>query len=424
MGSKGWKRYKLKEFAKLVKDQYLPSSDNHLVYIGLEHIEQQTLRLNGTGNSSDVISQKFRFKSGDILFGKLRPYFRKVYRPQFNGVCSTDIWVVRAKEGFDQGFLFYFLASQEFVNESIIGSSGTRMPRADWSHLAETEWYLPPLPTQRRIADILSALDEKIELNRQTNATLEAIAQSIFREWFVEFNYPDLNEKDPKGLLRNHTSLQASESDKKGSKQAGQTFRVSDMVESELGPIPKGWRVTPLDEIADFLNGLALQKYTPENDNEFLPVIKIREMKNGITNSTDKASRNIPDKYIVRDGDLLFSWSGSLEVKFWIGGEGALNQHLFKVTSKKYPLWFCYFWLSHHLEDFRRIAEDKTTTMGHIQRHHLTNALCLVPENLEPMDKAIRPIVESIINNEQQSATLASLRDALLPKLMSGEIEV
>ncbi len=176
MSSEEWKKYKLIDFAKLVKKQYQPNPNEDLIYIGLEHIEQQSLSINGTGNSKNVISQKFKFSSGDILFGKLRPYFRKVFRPKFDGVCSTDIWVINAKKDFDQGFLFYFLANQSFIDACNSGSSGTRMPRADWDHLSETEWELPPLSKQRRIAEILSALDDKIELNRQTNATLEAIA--------------------------------------------------------------------------------------------------------------------------------------------------------------------------------------------------------------------------------------------------------
>ncbi len=127
------------------------------------------MRLNGIGKSIAAISQKFKFVSDDILFGKLRPYFRKVYRPKFDGICSTDIWVLRAKKGFDQGFLFYVFTNQEFIDVSNSGSSGTRMLRADWDHLSETEWRIPPLPIQRPSADILSALDEKIELNSQTN---------------------------------------------------------------------------------------------------------------------------------------------------------------------------------------------------------------------------------------------------------------
>jgi type I restriction enzyme S subunit len=196
------------------------------------------------------------------------------------------------------------------------------------------------------------------------------------------------------------------------------------MHESELGPIPVGWRVLPLDEIAEFLNGLALQKYSAENDQDYLPVIKIRELRNGITNSTDRANKNIPSNYIIKDGDLLFSWSGSLEVKFWVGGEGALNQHLFKASSTDYPSWFCYFWLLYHLNEFRNIAADKATTMGHIKRGHLSETLCLIPDSLERMNEIVGPIIEQLINNEKEIITLAQIRDALLPKLMRGEIEV
>ena len=92
----------------------------------------------------------------------------------------------------------------------------------------------------------------------------------------------------------------------------------------------------------------------------------------------DKASRDIPEEYIIHDGDLLFSWSGSLEVVVWYGGDGALNQHLFKVTSR-YPQWFIYGWLLEHLPEFRAIAAAKATTMGHIQRRHLTEAAVVVP---------------------------------------------
>ncbi|MEN6300659.1 MAG: restriction endonuclease subunit S, partial [Anaerolineaceae bacterium] len=257
--------------------------------------------------------------------------------------------------------------------------------------LSQTFDYPESIETQRRIAEILSALDDKIELNRQTNATLEAIAQAIFKEWFVNFNFPGA---------------------------------TGELVESELGMIPKGWKILPMDKIADFLNGLALQNYPAENDYDYLPVIKIREMKNGITDSSDKASKNLPAKYIVHDGDLLFSWSGSLEIIFWVGGDGALNQHLFKVTSNNYPIWFCYFWILQYIDKFKGIAEDKTTTMGHIQRHHISEAICLIPDKLENIDKVMNPIIEKIINNQKEVILLAKIRDALLPKLMSGEIEL
>ena len=159
--------------------------------------------------------------------------------------------------------------------------------------------------------------------------------------------------------------------------------------------------------------------------NEFLEV-PIREMRQGVSNSSDKASTEIHEKYIIEDGDILFSWSGSLEVIIWCNGKGALNQHLFKVSSNKYSKWFYYFWTKHYLPIYQSIASDKATTMGHIQRKHLTESLINVPnsESLKKGNEILMPLIEKIINNSVQICTLTHLRDALLPKLMSGKIKI
>ncbi|MBN1189475.1 MAG: restriction endonuclease subunit S [Dehalococcoidales bacterium] len=386
-----WNLKKFGVCATLVRDSCIPSEIDSVPYIGLEHIEEGTLRLLGVGDSRDVVSTKARFKAGDILFGKLRPYFRKVIQPKFSGICSTDIWVVRAKEGTEQGFLYYWMASNDFVDTATRASEGTKMPRAKWDFLEGVEKPCPSLPEQRAIASILRSLDDKIELNRQMNKTLESMAQAIFKSWFIDF----------------------------------EPFLDQGMQDSQIGPIPIGWESKPLDTIADFLNGLALQKYPPEGD-DFLPVIKIVELRRGVTDSSGKASPFIDKAYVVQDGDILFSWSGSLEVCIWCGGEGALNQHLFKVTSAKYPKWFYYHWIKYHLPEFQAIAAGKATTMGHIQRYHLSNAYVTVPlrDQLERADKIMSPIIEQIIQNNLQARTLANIRDTLLPKLLSGEIRI
>ena len=139
-----------------------------------------------------------------------------------------------------------------------------------------------------------------------------------------------------------------------------------------------GWTVKSLDEIGHFLNGLALQKYPPDGARA-LPVIKIAQLRAGNIVGADRASAELAADYIVQDGDLLFSWSGSLECVLWAGGAGALNQHLFKVTSREYPKWLCYLAIHHHLDDFRHIAAGKATTMGHIQRRHLSEAKLAIP---------------------------------------------
>jgi len=230
---------------------------------------------------------------------------------------------------------------------------------------------------------------------------LEKIAQALFKRWFVEFEFPDKNGKPYKSS---------------GGK----------MIPSELGDIPEGWRVLPLDELSDFLNGLALQKYPPEDEENHLPVIKIKELKNGITESTDKASNKIDPKYIIDYGDVIFSWSGSLEIALWNNGKGALNQHLFKVSSNRYPKWLYYYWVKAHMPNFKQIAHSKATTMGHIQRHHLSESLCLVPEDdqLKQFSDIQNPLISKIINNHRQINDLTHGRDTLLPKLMSGQLRI
>jgi type I restriction enzyme S subunit len=178
--------------------------------------------------------------------------------------------------------------------------------------------------------------------------------------------------------------------------------------------------------LEEFLNGLALQKFPPQSETEFLPVIKIRELRQGITDSSDKASLEIPEQYIIVDGDILFSWSGSLEVVLWCDGKGALNQHLFKVLSKHFPKWFYFLWTKNFLPIYQSIASDKATTMGHIQRRHLTETIINVPnsEVMELADSIIAPIIQKLEQNKTQIKNLTQIRDRLLPKLMTGKIEI
>jgi type I restriction enzyme S subunit len=182
-----WRSERFARIAVLVRDTVRPSDAPRLPYIGLEHIGEGTLRLVGTGIAEDATSLKARFSAGDILFGKLRPYFRKVIRAPFDGICSTDIWVVRPQPGVDAGFLFYLMASHLFLEPVVRASEGTKMPRAKWEYAASLELPLPPLPEQRAIAHILGTLDDKIELNRRMSETLEAMARALFKAWFVDF---------------------------------------------------------------------------------------------------------------------------------------------------------------------------------------------------------------------------------------------
>ena len=177
--SASWLRTTLGDCASLVGDKVDPVSCEGMPYIGLEHIGKGTLTLLGTGRAQDVQSTKSAFRAGDILFGKLRPYFRKVVRPSFDGICSTDIWVVRPRAGVDAGYLSYLMASKAFVDFASQGSEGTRMPRAKWDYVARYPFHIPPLAEQSDIGRILSTLSDKIELSRRMAETLQETLRTL-----------------------------------------------------------------------------------------------------------------------------------------------------------------------------------------------------------------------------------------------------
>ena len=274
---------------------------------------------------------------------------------------------------------------------------------------------VPPPTVQRKIAHVLGTLDDMIELNRRMNETLEQMARALFKSWFVDF---DPVRAKMEGRWRPGKSLP-------GLPACLYDLFPACLVDSELGDIPEGWAVQSLDRIADFTNGLAMQRFPPDGD-EWLPVIKIAEMRRGYTRKTGKASPRIDPSYIVEDGDVIFSWSGSLELVLWSHGRGALNQHLFKVTSDQYPRWFYWGWIRKHLGDFRAIAAGKATTMGHIRRQHLTDAKVAVPpvETLKAADAPLAALLRQQVAHAVQNRTLANLRDALLPELVYGNVRV
>lgn len=317
---------------------------------------------------------------------------------------------IRPKKSLDNYFLFYWfqLAAKQGTLEPHF--TGTTIKHLTGKAIAALDVPLPPVEVQRAMVDVLKQLDGRITLLRETNATLEAIAQTLFKSWFVDFDpvRAKMEGRPPAGM-----------------DEATAALFPGSFEESELGLVPRGWRVQALDEIATYLNGLALQKF-PATGHDDLPVIKIAQLRKGDSVGADMASRSIKPEYVIQNGDVLFSWSGSLEVEIWCGGEGALNQHLFKVTSSKYPKWFYYLWTRHHLEHFRQVAASKATTMGHIQRAHLSAAKAFVPtENvLLAANIVLSPIIERQIENSLQAQTLSTLRDTLLPRLISGQLRL
>ena len=341
---------------------------------------------------------KKTFRKGDILYSEIRPANKRFCFVDFEPkdyIASTKLMVLRAHEDVNPQYLYQILRSNDTLAQLQIlaeSRSGT-FPQITYSELSNIKISLPSQKTQKNIVSILSSLDCKIELNNKINADLEEMAQAIFKNWFVDF----------------------------------EPFKDGKFVDSELGMIPEGWKVGRLTEIASYMNGLAMQKFPPENNEDSLPVLKIKELGQGFCGTdSDRCSCNIKDECKIHNGDVIFSWSGTLLVDVWCGGDCGLNQHLFKVTSNDYPKWFYYYWTKHHLQEFIHIAKDKAVTMGHIKRGHLEEALVAIPDN-DSMEKAhelFEPILCQMISLRLENSRLSTLRDTLLPRLMSGELEI
>lgn len=351
-------------------------------------------------------ADEFNTDANTIVIGRVGSYCGSLYFSKQKCWITDNAIRATAKDRNDARFAYYLLRTLNLNN--MRGGSG--QPLLNQSILSGIEVAIPLPNEQRAISSILGALDDKIQLNQEMNATLENIAQALFKSWFVGFDPVRRRAEGAESVLPRFTSDLLSNS-------------LEDL--SEAAEIPKGWKIVGLDEIGRFLNGLALQRFPPQGD-RFLPVIKIAQLRTEDTLDADKSSADLAPEYIVEDGDVLFSWSGSLECVLWAGGRGALNQHLFKVTSESYPKWFCYLWIHNHLPEFRRIASGKATTMGHIQRGHLSAAKVLVPppELLKEMDRFIAPLIDNMVNLKAASRTLGLIRDALLPKLISGDLRV
>ncbi len=415
-----WPRIRLGECIVMNKETYSQCEEwpfvNYLDTGSITDNRIEAFQRLDTGDGKLPSRARRKVQTGDIVFSTVRPnqrHFGLLRDIPENFLASTGFAVFHAREDIaDTGFLYWFLAQDQIVErlQTIAEHSTSAYPAIRPTDICELEIDLPPLPEQRAIAHILGTLDDKIQLNRQMNRTLEAISRTIFKDWFVDFG-------PVRAKMEGRDPYLPSE--------IWELF-PDRFVKSELGDIPKGWEVKSLDQIAHFQNGLALQKFRPSLHEARLPVVKIKQLRSGVTGEEEWASASINPQCIINDGDVVFSWSGSLLVRVWGGGEAALNQHLFKVTSERYPKWLYLYSLLQHLPHFQRIAADKATTMGHIRRHHLSSALCVIPpeHTITKMTDLLGDLIQIQVVNNVACHTLANLRDTLLPKLISGEIRL
>lgn len=385
-----WKIYTLKELSK-GKGEYgigapaVPFDSNKYTYLRITDINDDgTLNKYGLMSVDSENAEKYLLEKNDIVFARTG-----------NSTGRSYFYDGRDGELVYAGFLIRFRLDVEKVNPKILKYYTHSRPYYDWvssfdtggtrgninaKTYGEMPLCLPPRSTQNRIVKVLEVLDDKIAINRQINDNLEQQAQALFEESFI-----------------NNSTI--------------------------IATCNKAY----LTDIASYLNGLAMQKFRPKEGEIGIPVLKIKELgQGGCDASSDLCSSSIDKRYVINDGDIVFSWSGTLLVDVWCGGICGLNQHLFKVSSDKYPQWFIYYWTKYHLAKFIRIAKDKAVTMGHIKRGDLEASEVLIPEfsELEKLNNMIAPIFKAIIANRIENRNLATLRDTLLPKLMSGELSV
>ena len=394
----------LSDLATYVNDKIGSDSISLSQYITTDSLLQNKVGRTIATNLPPQKCNLVHYKEGDILVANIRPYLKKIWFADCEGGASADVLVFRAKNPDDSAFVYAMLMEDSFYDYAMKGAKGSKMPRGDKDQIMR--YKIPTFsPIERKnIGKFVIDIESKLALNRQINDNLEAMAKQLYDYWFVQFDFP--NEEG------------------KPYKSSGGKMVWNDKLKRE---IPEGWYCGTLLDIAQYTNGLACQKFRPTDENK-LPVIKIKEMHDGISSDTEFVKADIPESVKVYDGDVLFSWSASLEVMLWAYGNGGLNQHIFKVTSKNgYPRSFYFYQLIDYIGNFKRMAEARKTTMGHITQDHLKQSTIALPSDIDIVNKLeerISPIFDAIVNNSQEIMNLTKQRDELLPLLMNGQVSV
>lgn len=321
------------------------------------------------------IKDNHKLHKGEVLYTNIGSQLGNsaIYESDEEAIITWNVMkLIPNKEIIDNYYLCYLLNSNKSYIKALNTSS--TMPFVSGKELMNVEFDVPDLITQKKIVKILKDIEDKIKINNEINNNLYELMKIKFN------NYIDNIEEYEESVL---------------------------------------------SKIANYKNGLAMQKFRPINEIG-LPVIKIKEMNSGISSETERCRSDIDEEVIINDGDVLFAWSGTLCMGIWCEGKAGLNQHIFKVTSDKYPKWFYYFWTLRHLDNFIEIAAGKATTMGHIKRTELDKAVVKIPndKSIDEMDRIFTPMLNKYINNSIENRNLIKLRYTLLPKLMNGEMDL
>lgn len=374
-----WKECKLSDICDYGKDRIEVSSLDNSNYISTENMLPNRAGIT-TATTLPTGELTPSFEIDDTLVSNIRPYFKKIWKATFSGGCSADVLVFKAKENVSKEYLYYVLADDEFFKYSMATSKGTKMPRGDKTSIMNYPVNLPPLPTQKKIARILSSLDDKIELNNKINTNLEQQAQALFKNWFVDF--------EPFG-----------------------------------GKMPEGWKETDIYSIANIIYGSPFASKLFNTEKNGKPIIRIRDLKDQHSDVYTPEERD--DAYLIQPKDIVVGMDGEFRPYIWGSEPGWLNQRV-SVFENKRPKGnaFLYFSIKPLLDVVEKT--QVATTVIHIGKKDFDKFQITLPTEdiLDKFDELTDPILDQIVANKLENRRLAELRDTLLPKLMNGEIEV
>ena len=390
-----WKEYKLSDILSIVsgfayKGEYLGKGESLLLGMGCVSYSELFLE-KGMRPYAGEFPERYSVEAGDIVLATRQQSdnlpilgMPAIVPQKFKGkkmVFGANLYkVVPKSPEFPIDYIYWLLKTPAYIRHIRSCQTGTTVRMITKANIEDYAFMCPCKEQRNQISKLLWDIEMKIVLNRRINDNLEEQAKALFNHYFIQ-NTENLGE----------------------------------------------WQDGVLTDIAQYLNGLAMQKYPAMPNEAGLPVLKIKELGQGqCDTNSDRCSSLIKPEYIISDGTIIFSWSGTLLVDIWCGGKCGLNQHLFKVSSAKYPQWFVFYWTKHHLNKFIRIAKDKAVTMGHIKRCDLEISKVKIPSKqaLVNLDKLFSPIFNRMVTCRIENRKLSSLRDTLLPKLMSGEISV
>ena len=320
------------------------------------------------------------YKKGDVLVSNIRPYFKKIWQAKCDGGCSNDVLVFQGNSNIDGDFLYYILANDDFFAYSMATSKGTKMPRGDKTSIMQYEVPLIDLQVQKKIASVLKVLDEKIELNNEINNNLGQQMEALYKSWFIDF-------------------------------------------EPFKGAKPENWSKTDIYSIADIIYGAPFSSKLFNTDGIGKPIIRIRDLKNQefVTYTTEEHLKG----HLIQPGDIIVGMDGEFRPYIW-GNESAwLNQRVCIFENKR-PKGKAFVFFT--IKPLLNVIEQTqvATTVIHIGKKDYDAFEITLPDktSLDRFDEITAPMIDQIVTNRLENKRLATLRDALLPKLMSGELDV